>query len=146
MLAPPRSFSQLATTFIASQCQGIHRMHLVLDGNKVICEKNLNTFIGKTTFIASGMKVAHKLTDADNRLYVLSMKRLNLFNLVPALYAIYSGKPIENNDYISFTYAAIIEATRCETNNEVEFDGDPQGYLPCRISIAHAKLEIIADE
>jgi hypothetical protein len=29
MLAPHRSFSQLATSFIASKCQGIHRVPLV---------------------------------------------------------------------------------------------------------------------
>jgi hypothetical protein len=29
MLAPHRSLSQLATSFIASMCQGIHRLPLV---------------------------------------------------------------------------------------------------------------------
>ena len=31
MLAPPRGLSQRATSFIASQCQGIHQMPLALD-------------------------------------------------------------------------------------------------------------------
>lgn len=121
-------------------------LKIICDGKDDIIVSNFNTFIGKTTYIASGMKVEHSLSDTDNRLYLLSLKSLNARNLVPALTAIYSGKAIVNNDNISFSYAHSIEIPAGQINNEVEFDGDPQGYLPCRITIAPDKLEIIANE
>jgi len=121
-------------------------LNILCDGKEEVIENNFNTFIGKTTFIASGMIVNHNLKSDDNRLYVLSMKRLNLLNIVPALRAIYSGKAICNKDYISFAYATSLDVLKGKTNNEVEFDGDPQGFLPCRISIAQDKLELIANE
>lgn len=119
---------------------------MICDGKKKVVEKNFNTFIGKTSFIASGMKVDHMLSIDDNRLYLLSLKKICLQNVVPALRAIYSGKTIHKKDYISFDYVKSIEVLNNKKNNEVEFDGDPQGFLPCRISIAKDKLELIANE
>lgn len=119
---------------------------VIRDGNKELVTRNFNTFIGKTSFIASGMKVEHQLADDDLRMYMLSLNRLNFRNIVPALRTIYSGKAIHTNDYISFTYAHTVDVLGGKTNDEVEFDGDPQGFLPCRISIAQDKLELISNE
>lgn len=135
------------TSIIISLCgYKVSDLNMVCDGKEVVIKDNLNTFIGKTAFIASGLKVAHNLTPDDNRLYVLSMKRLNLLNIFPALRTIYSGQPFTSKDYISLDYAGTIEVKNSRTSVGVEFDGDPQGYLPCRISIAPDKLELIADE
>jgi diacylglycerol kinase family enzyme len=119
---------------------------LFRDGKQVLIEKNFNTFIGKTAFIASGMKVEHDLSWDDRRLYMLSLSRINSLNLVPALRAIYSGKAIKNKDYLSFSYCRSIEIHKAGANNEIEYDGDPQGWLPCRISVAPDTLEVITDE
>jgi len=116
------------------------------DGREVCVKKNFNTFVGKTTYIASGLKVAHELSVEDDRLYVLSMKGLNLTNIVPALKAIYSGKQGYDKEYFSMFYARTIEAEYTLHNDEIEFDGDPRGFLPCRISIAPDFLEVITDE
>lgn len=121
-------------------------LKMFCDGKEELIEQNFNTFIGKTTFVASGMKVSHQLLHDDKRLYILSLKMINLRNIVPALRAIYSGKAISNQDYLSFSYARTIEILRGHTNNEIEFDGDPQGFLPCRISIAKDNLELITNE
>lgn len=121
-------------------------LKMICDGNEKVIEKNFNTFIGKTSFIASGMKVNHQLSVDDNRFYLLSLKKINLRNVLPALRAIYSEKPICNKDYISFDYAESIEILNDNINNEIEFDGDPQGFLPCKISVAKDKLELITNE
>jgi len=121
-------------------------LKLTCDGKEKVIEKNFNTFIGKTSFIASGMKVDHQLSVDDNRFYLLSLKKLDLRNVFPALKAIYSGKPFGNKNYITFDYAGSIEILNDKINNEIEFDGDPQGYLPCKISIAKDKLELITNE
>ncbi len=39
-----------------------------------------------------------------------------------------------------------IEALGAEPGIEVEFDGDPQGFLPCRIEMAKDKLELINEK
>lgn len=120
-------------------------MKVICDGKEKVIEKNFNTFIGKTTFIASGIKVNHQLSIDDNRLYLLSLKKINFCNVLHALRAIYSGKKIFEKDYISFDYAQSIEILNNNINNEVEFDGDPQGYMPCKIFIAKDKLELIVN-
>ncbi|GAB1366688.1 diacylglycerol kinase family lipid kinase [Candidatus Cloacimonadaceae bacterium] len=121
-------------------------LELVCDGEKQVIKRNYNTFIGKTRYIASGMQLRHSLGETDERLYVLSIKNLGFLNILPVLKAVYSGQPIREKDYISLRYARSIEVLSGDRNREVEFDGDPQGYLPCRISIASDQLELIADE
>jgi diacylglycerol kinase family enzyme len=119
---------------------------MACDGEKVPVKHNFNTFIGKTAYIASGMKVEHGLAPDDDRLYVLSVKGLNLISLAPALKAVYSGRVNVDREYLSFRYARLIEVAGDGANPGLEYDGDPQGYLPCRISIAKDKLEVIAHE
>jgi diacylglycerol kinase family enzyme len=120
-------------------------LKLICDEKEFVIEKNFNTFIGKTSYIASGMKVKNQLAVNDNRLYLLSLKKINVSNIFPALRAIYSGKPICNQDYISFDYAESIEICSTRKKVGIEFDGDAQGYLPCKISIAKEKLELISN-
>lgn len=120
-------------------------LHLICDGKEMTVEKNFNTFIGKTSFIASGLKVKHLLSANDQRLYLLSLSKINFLNVIPALISIYSGKDITKRDYISLSYFKTIEI-RNNKNQEIEFDGDPQGYLPCRISVATDRLELITNE
>ena len=121
-------------------------MKIICDEKERVIVRNFNTFIGKTTFVASGIKVNHQLSIDDNRLYLLCLKKINFRNVLPALRAIYSGKPICNKDYISYEYIESIEIMNDEINNEIEFDGDPQGFLPCKISVAIDKLEVITNE
>lgn len=121
-------------------------LHLICDGEKRLVKGNFDTFIGKTKYIASGLKVRHSLREDDERLYLLSVQGLNPLNLIPVLKAVYSGSTIPNSKCLSFSYARTIEVLAGESNQELEFDGDPQGFLPCRISIATDKLELIANE
>jgi len=116
------------------------------DGQDQTIEANFNTFIGKTAFIASGMKVFHELAPDSSRLYVLGVKKLNLLNIIPVLGALYTGNVNQNNSYLSFSYTSEIEISAGRQNNQIEYDGDPQGFLPCRIRIAPGKLELITNE
>ncbi len=121
-------------------------LRLICDGRELVVRDNFNTFIGKSTHIASGMKVRHDLEADGDRLYVLRLRKLNALNLIPVLRAVYSGNVDQNKDYMSFTYARTVEVLSGGRNNEIEYDGDPQAFLPCRISIAPDRLELIANE
>lgn len=90
-----------------------------------------NISIGKTYYVASGLKINSALKEGEPKFYVLTIKDHPL----KAIYALYSGKslPIE--------YAG--EMT-IEGDSEVEFDGDEGGRLPCTISIAE-NIEVICE-
>lgn len=120
-------------------------LEICVDGHPLRIEENFNTFIGKTSFIASGMKIAHQLAHNDMSLYMLTLKKITLKNLIPALKTIYSGNEIVNKEYVQLSYHHCIEILKGQRNQQIEFDGDPQGILPCKISIAKDRLELIAD-
>ncbi|MGE4283702.1 MAG: diacylglycerol kinase family protein [Clostridia bacterium] len=113
------------------------------DGNMRRIEKVFNLSIGKTTFIASGIKVKNDLLPEDKRFYHLLVKSLRWTNWLSVFRAIYSGKQITNNALISLQYAEKIEVYGNHQNPEIEFDGDPGGFLPCTIETAQYAIELI---
>lgn len=121
-------------------------LRLICDGRELLIPRNFNTFIGKTRYIASGLRVKNSLPVDADRLYVLSLKEINPANLITAIRAIYSGKTIQEKKYIAMSYAASIELSSPRANSELEYDGDAQGWLPCRISVALPRLELISSE
>ncbi|MBI4706743.1 MAG: diacylglycerol kinase [Candidatus Omnitrophica bacterium] len=110
------------------------------DGFEQRLDRVFNLSIGKTFYIASGIKVKNDLKEGDGRFYLLTVKHLDTKHLPYCLKTIYSGREIPSNEMISLGYGKIIEI---HGDSEVEFDGDPQGYLPCRIEMAEESLEII---
>ncbi|KUO73344.1 MAG: diacylglycerol kinase [Clostridia bacterium BRH_c25] len=110
-------------------------------GKKV--EKVHNISIGRTFHIASGIKVRNTLKQEDNRFYMLTVRNLRVKDWIKAIKIIYSGKQIENNDIISLDYVESIEVYGNSRSPEIEFDGDPAGFLPCRIEAARCTLDLI---
>lgn len=113
-----------------------------LDGTKTTLTKLINLSIGKTFHIASGIKVNNTLSRGDSRFYVLTARNIGWLNVPYCLRTIYSGRPISNSDLIRLDYAKKIEISGGH-GNEIEFDGDPQGFLPCSIEMARDELELI---
>lgn len=114
-----------------------------IDGEKQVFEKVYNLFVGKTTDIASGIKVKNTLSIEDNRFYTLTIKNLGFWSGVDAIRKLYRGKAFANNNTMSLQYAEKIEVYGSSSNNELEFDGDPRGFLPCIIEPAQDPLEVI---
>ena len=117
--------------------------HVLKDGKKEILNKLYNLSVGKTFYIASGIKVKNNLQDGDGRFYNLLVRNIGLRNIPGCLKGIYSGKELKNTDVISLDYSKTIEVFGNKQNPEVEFDGDPQGFLPCKIEMALDPLDII---
>lgn len=105
--------------------------------------KVFNFSVGKTFYIASGIKVSHNLTEGDSGFYNLSVKNVRLKNLPGVLQKIYSGKKFINDGVVSLTYCKSMEVYGNNLHPEVEFDGDPAGFLPCRIEMAKDRLDLI---
>lgn len=113
-----------------------------LDGTKTALTRIINLSVGKTFHIASGIKVNNTLSRGDSRFYVLTARNIGWLNVPYCLRTIYSGRSISNSDIVRLDYAKRIEISGGH-GNEVEFDGDPQGFLPCSIEMASDELELI---
>ena len=113
------------------------------DGKKEQISQLYNLFVGKTFHVASGIKVNNVLKEGDGNFYALTARNVNWIKAPYCLKSIYSGKKISNSDSIYLKYAKNVEVYGNSDNPEVEFDGDPQGFLPCRIEMAKDKLELI---
>jgi diacylglycerol kinase family enzyme len=115
---------------------------LTIDRKRVTFPGLYNISIGRTRYIASGIKVEHSLGGSDRRFYYLSVKNLRIANIPSLLRKVYSGKPIKNTRYLELGYCREIKFPGNYNNPEVEFDGDPAGFLPCRIEIAEDPLDL----
>lgn len=116
---------------------------LIIDRKMVTVPGLYNISIGRTRYIASGIKVEHNLGGSDRRFYYLSVKNLRIANIPSLLRKVYSGKPIKNTRYLELGYCREIEFPGNYNNPEVEFDGDPAGFLPCRIEIAEDPVDLL---
>ncbi|MCK5076126.1 MAG: diacylglycerol kinase, partial [Calditrichia bacterium] len=114
-----------------------------LDDKKQTLKKVHNISIGKTPYIASGIKVNHKLNEYKNAFYNLLVQNLSFRKLPYVLKTLYKGEKIKNNETISLHYGKNFKIYGNGKNPEVEFDGDPQGFLPCEIETAEDKLDLI---
>jgi len=115
------------------------------DGDIQVLVNVYNIAVGKTTYIASGIKVKNELTSRDSRLYTLIIKELGFADWAGVIRKIYSGKRFENNKTISLHYAASLEVYGNNRNPELEFDGDPRGFLPCVIETTRDSLDLICE-
>jgi diacylglycerol kinase family enzyme len=93
---------------------------IVKDEKKTTVENLFNISVGRTKYIASGIKLNTGLDDDDDRFYCMTVTNLNWFNFPKLVKKIYGNF----------------------LNPEIEYDGDPVGYLPCRIELANDTLEL----
>jgi diacylglycerol kinase (ATP) len=114
-----------------------------IDGRQRDVNRMYDIAVGRTRYIASGIKVQHSLGPLDPRLYAVTVRNLSPFNLIPVLSKLYGAKPIPpGRGDISLDYGSRIEITG-NPSVEVECDGDPAGYCPCAINTAPDPLELI---
>ncbi|HBW38503.1 hypothetical protein [Desulfosporosinus sp. BICA1-9] len=86
----------------------------------------------------------NELTLRDPRFYTLTIKNIGLANWVGVIRSLYSGKGFANNNTRSLEYTQQIKVYGSSRNNELEFDGDPKGFLPCVIEPAQDPLDVIS--
>ena len=115
------------------------------NGSEQKLEKVYSISIGKTFYIASGIKVENDLKNGDGRFYNLIVKNIKRQDWLDIFKKIYRGKQFVNNNVISLDYSKAIEVYGNSKNSEIEFDGDPAGYLPCKIEMAEDSLDIICE-
>ncbi len=118
-------------------------LRVSFDGKKELLSGLYNLSAGKTFHIASWIRVNNSLNEGDSNFYVLTVRNIGWMKIPYCLWTIYNGRKISNSDIIRLAYAKNIEIASDGPVSEVEFDGDPQGFLPCRIEMAKEELELI---
>ena len=112
-----------------------------INGRMQIVKRCYNLSVGITPLIASGIKVPKK-NSMGNKFYVMGACNLKLKTIPGVIKKVYSGNPFENNENLWIDYTDKIEIVNNLNNPDVEFDGDPAGYLPCSIEFAKDDLEV----
>lgn len=92
-------------------------------------------------FLASGMRLNLAKKSDDGKVALFAIKNRNTFSLIYDLPKFYSGSITSAND----TFKADCNRLHIssDSNHEIEFDGDPRGYLPVQIEILPKKLNLI---
>jgi diacylglycerol kinase family enzyme len=117
---------------------------VVYDADKQRQDNVFNISVGLTHYIASGIKSYKENMDDKNRFYVMTVRNISVKSLLPMLYKVYRGEEFGNTEYLSMDEAGTIQVLGSATNVEVEYDGDPGGYLPCSVDLASDRLELIS--
>lgn len=114
-----------------------------INGKSAELKNMYNVSVGLTTYIASGIKVYRDKKNPDDEFYLLKTSNINMKNIIGLLFKVYSGKEFKNTPYISIEYAKNISFSPNRDNPQVEFDGDPAGFLPVTIEIAKDRLPLL---
>jgi diacylglycerol kinase (ATP) len=114
-----------------------------IDGLKISLGKTTSLTIGKTPWVASGIQVRSPLALPEDQLYLLAVSDIRPRDIPRCLHKLYSGRPMTEDH--NFTY---LQGKRFRITSEgralgVEFDGDPQGYLPCEVQAVPQAIDLL---
>jgi diacylglycerol kinase family enzyme len=112
------------------------------DESERVHRQVINIAIGRTRYIASGMKVDRTLDMQDAGLHVLIIKNLTPTRIPRVLSQLYRGDIRSDCESVFLTRGKHVTLFAGRRETELEFDGDPRGQLPCTITAAEP-LDII---
>ena len=118
-------------------------LQLECDNQKEEISRLLNLSIGRTRYVASGIRYQCGLHPNEKMLYKFCARNINLLKLPVLLYVAYSGCKFKNKSYLYYKYHSQIEINYNKNFPEIEMDGDAVGYLPCKIQLAKDELPVI---
>lgn len=138
-------FGDTAGTFLGlMRAITLHKpqdLELIIDGQKHLLEKCNHLMVIKNPYIASGLKLDLDIKNNDGRGYVMGICKKSKIGLLKLLPDIYSGKIAGSKDVFLKPFTRV--EVSCEEKVELEFDGDPQGYLPLKAEILTRHLDLI---
>ncbi len=116
-------------------------LEMTLDGARHRLEAVNNLSILKSPYIASGLKLNLDLSPDDGKLIVFAVHGKRSLKVLSVLPGFYSGRTADREDVFVRECSHI--NVRCGQKTELEFDGDPQGFLPAEIQIVPGALNLI---
>jgi diacylglycerol kinase family enzyme len=121
-------------------------LDLLQDGQPLSLERTTNVFLGLTRHVASGLQVAHDLDRYHGCLYKLAITGMRLRDIPRGLLLLYGGRPPGSAPPFALDYFREIEIRHDQGPAEVEFDGDPAGFLPCKVRLGRHPLPLCVPE
>ncbi|MCB9495389.1 MAG: hypothetical protein H6686_00690 [Fibrobacteria bacterium] len=120
-------------------------MHLdmVQDGRAFRLDAVTNVFLGLTRHVASGLQVANDLDRHPGCLYKLAISGLRIRDIPRCLAILYGGLRFRNGRPMALEYFRELSVRHPGGIAEVEFDGDPAGFLPVGIRMAEQRLPLL---
>ena len=95
----------------------------------------------KNPYIASGLRLDLPLKSDDGRAFALAVARQGRLGLCRRLPGFYTGKIVRRNDVFLEPFSHV--RVRATKPVEVEFDGDPRGFLPVEAELIPRCLDLI---
>lgn len=117
----------------------------LINGREEKLKNMINISAGITKYIASGINIYRDEAVPADQFYILKVPEVKLLNIPKLIKLIYSGRQFSNSPVISMEYARRVEISGNLIHPEVEFDGDPAGFLPCTIEMAKDKLPVFTN-
>jgi len=115
-----------------------------VDGAALPLRQVTNLSVLKSPFIASGLRVALGLEPADGRLAVLAVPACGLLHRCRRLAGFYSGAIAHDPGVLRREGTRV--SLRATGPQELEFDGDPRGWLPADIEVLPRAVHLIVPE
>jgi diacylglycerol kinase (ATP) len=116
------------------------------DGQSQLLPHVNNLSVLKNPWIASGLKLNVDLHPRDGRLAWVAIRGLTRLGLCRLLPSFYSGRAVHSPSVVMGRAGGIrIRAadTAAAQRVELEFDGDPRGFLPAAIELLPGALHLI---
>jgi len=118
-------------------------LELEIDGRTVFLPQTNNLTVAKNPFLASGLKLGLDIHPDDGRLCLVAVHGKGIGELCKALPRFYSGTVASVPGVVVRWCRSV--TVRSGSVQEIEFDGDPRGYLPATIEILPRALNLIGD-
>lgn len=117
-------------------------LHCIIDGKEMVFKKTINMTIGKNPYVASGFKVGVDIGHSDGKSYLFSINNFNFIELLKNLPRVYDGTFYRHKKN-TLLYFEKFYCQESDAAPEVEYDGDPQGFLPAEICLMKNRLRLI---
>jgi diacylglycerol kinase family enzyme len=116
-------------------------LDLEVDGETLSLARVNNLSVLKNPYIASGLRLNVALHPDDGRLMLVAVHGQSRAGLCTLLPGFYSGKAVGSAAVFMKECSRI--SVRSAKAQEIEFDGDPRGYLPAAIRVLPRALNLI---
>jgi len=111
-----------------------------LDGREEQFSRVHNLFVGKSPFIASGIKLQLDITHNDGRMFLVPLCGISKLRVLAMLPRVYTGSFCRD---FPPRFCRTIDILNGGGADEVEYDGDPRGLLPAHIQIMPKALSLL---
>lgn len=119
-------------------------LDIEIDGTALPLRRLTNLSVLKSPLLASGLRVAVDLLPADGRLAVLAVPASGLPRRCRRLAGFYSGAIATAPGIL--LRPGVRVSMRSSGPQELEFDGDPRGWLPAEVEVLPRAVHLIVPE